>query len=110
MGCVYTAQGFEFDYVGVVFGRDLVYRGKQGWVGRPEFSRLQGQGICQGLAPDVHRPRETDIPSLAHPWLEGLLCLLRRSSNPRLRIEQTRTPADHDDGGEVVRRSRSGHE
>ena len=25
VGCVYTAQGFEFDYVGVIFGRDLVY-------------------------------------------------------------------------------------
>jgi hypothetical protein len=25
IGCVYTAQGFEFDYVGVIFGPDLVY-------------------------------------------------------------------------------------
>jgi hypothetical protein len=25
IGCVYTAQGFEFDYVGVIFGKDLVY-------------------------------------------------------------------------------------
>jgi hypothetical protein len=25
VGCVYTAQGFEFDYVGVIFGADLVY-------------------------------------------------------------------------------------
>lgn len=25
IGCVYTAQGFEFDYVGVIFGEDLVY-------------------------------------------------------------------------------------
>ena len=25
IGCVYTAQGFEFDYVGVIFGTDLVY-------------------------------------------------------------------------------------
>jgi len=25
IGCVYTAQGFEFDYVGVIFGADLVY-------------------------------------------------------------------------------------
>jgi len=38
VGCIYTAQGFEFDYVGVVFGRDLVYRGREGWVGQPEFS------------------------------------------------------------------------
>jgi len=25
VGCIYTAQGFEFDYVGVVIGGDLVY-------------------------------------------------------------------------------------
>jgi hypothetical protein len=25
VGSVYTAQGFEFDYVGVIFGRDLIY-------------------------------------------------------------------------------------
>lgn len=25
IGCIYTAQGFEFDYVGVIFGNDLVY-------------------------------------------------------------------------------------
>lgn len=25
VGCIYTAQGFEFDYVGVIFGTDLVY-------------------------------------------------------------------------------------
>jgi DUF2075 family protein len=23
VGCIYTAQNFEFDYVGVIFGRDL---------------------------------------------------------------------------------------
>jgi DUF2075 family protein len=38
VGCIYTAQGFEFDYVGVIFGRDLVYRGRTGWVGQPSFS------------------------------------------------------------------------
>lgn len=33
VGCVYTAQGFEFDYVGVIFGRDLVWRVSEGsWV------------------------------------------------------------------------------
>lgn len=33
IGCVYTAQGFEFDYVGVIWGRDLVYRAAEGgWV------------------------------------------------------------------------------
>lgn len=38
VGCIYTAQGFEFDYVGVIVGKDLVYRPREGWVGQPQFS------------------------------------------------------------------------
>lgn len=30
VGCIYTAQGFEYDYAGVIFGEDLVWRG-EGW-------------------------------------------------------------------------------
>jgi hypothetical protein len=39
IGCVYTAQGFEFDYVGVIFGLDLRYDldGQQ-WRGYKENS------------------------------------------------------------------------
>ncbi|HEX6595728.1 MAG TPA: DUF2075 domain-containing protein [Acidimicrobiales bacterium] len=39
VGCVYTAQGFEYDWAGVIWGRDLVYRPRTGWVGQPEYSR-----------------------------------------------------------------------
>lgn len=39
IGCVYTAQGFEFDYVGLIFGKDLVYNfNNQVWEGHPEKS------------------------------------------------------------------------
>lgn len=39
VGTVYTAQGFEFDYIGVIFGKDLVYRKEAGgWIAQPEFS------------------------------------------------------------------------
>lgn len=30
VGCIYTAQGFEFDYIGVIIGEDLVYDAKNG--------------------------------------------------------------------------------
>jgi DUF2075 family protein len=34
VGCVYTAQGFEFDYVGVIFGRDLRWDPQtEEWIG-----------------------------------------------------------------------------
>jgi hypothetical protein len=40
IGCVYTAQGFEFDYVGLIWGTDLVYEPKQGaWIGDKRKSR-----------------------------------------------------------------------
>jgi len=39
IGCVYTAQGFEFDYVGVIWGPDLVYESsKEAWSGNREAS------------------------------------------------------------------------
>jgi uncharacterized protein len=39
IGCIYTAQGFEFDYVGVIFGEDLVYDlDAQKWIGKRENS------------------------------------------------------------------------
>jgi hypothetical protein len=39
VGCVYTAQGFEYDYAGIIFGRDLVWRARRGWIGQPEYSQ-----------------------------------------------------------------------
>jgi uncharacterized protein len=40
VGCVYTIQGFEFDYVGVIFGKDLVYNFEiQRWERHPEYSK-----------------------------------------------------------------------
>jgi uncharacterized protein len=34
VGCIYTAQGFEFDYVGIIWGPDLRYDPQRGqWIG-----------------------------------------------------------------------------
>jgi len=38
VGCVYTAQGFEYDWSGVILGPDLVWRSNK-WVSRREFNR-----------------------------------------------------------------------
>jgi uncharacterized protein len=50
VGCIYTAQGFEFDHVGVIWGRDLVHRGRRGWVGQPEHSH--DGGLKRGTSPE----------------------------------------------------------
>jgi DUF2075 family protein len=50
VGCVYTAQGFEFDYVGVIVGPDLVYRPMDGgWVGQRDQShdRFVRRGVTE---------------------------------------------------------------
>ncbi len=50
VGCVYTAQGFEFDYVGVIVGPDLVYRPMDGgWIGQREQShdRVVSRGVTE---------------------------------------------------------------
>ena len=38
VGCIYSAQGFEFDSVGVIWGKDLVWRTDR-WVAQPKDSR-----------------------------------------------------------------------
>lgn len=48
VGCVYTAQGFEYDYGAVIFGPDLVWRTDH-WEARPEYSHdkqvKKGEGL-----------------------------------------------------------------
>ncbi len=39
VGTVYTAQGFEFDYIGIIFGEDLIYdQKKKEWISLPKYS------------------------------------------------------------------------
>ncbi len=39
VGCIYTAQGFEVDYIGVIWGKDLKYDlDQQSWVGNKKQS------------------------------------------------------------------------
>ena len=51
VGCIYSAQGFEFDYVGVIWGPDLVWR-DGGWVARPEKSFDPGINGRNGPIPE----------------------------------------------------------
>ena len=41
VGCIYSAQGFEYDYAGVIIGPDLVWR-PDGWRTDPNRSRDDG--------------------------------------------------------------------
>lgn len=48
VGCIYTAQGFEYDWNGVIFGPDLVWRTDR-WVAQPlgsKDSALRGLSVA----------------------------------------------------------------
>ena len=50
IGCIHTAQGLEFDYVGVIIGRDLVYR--KGQVCTDASQRAKSDYSLKGLSPN----------------------------------------------------------
>ena len=55
VGCVYTAQGFEYDYGGVIIGPDLVWRSDH-WVVRPH------PRMTPVLAPGLRYDVPTGVP------------------------------------------------
>ena len=83
VGCVYTAQGFEFDYVGVIFGSDLVYRRWMG-VGRParqSHDRVVRRGVTEDEFTEL---RQEHLPGPAYAWPPWLLRLLHGRADARL--------------------------
>ncbi|WP_433263370.1 DNA/RNA helicase domain-containing protein [Actinosynnema sp. CS-041913] len=52
VGCIYTSQGLEYDYGGVILGPDLVRRDDR-WVADPDQSHDQA---LNGLPPDRYLP------------------------------------------------------
>jgi DUF2075 family protein len=57
VGCIYTAQGFEYDYAGVILGDDLVWR-DGAFVAQREASRDRGVVAAENfdeLVRNVHK-------------------------------------------------------
>ena len=81
VGCIYTAQGFEFDYIGVIFGPDLVYRPGQGWVGQKEHScDTRGEAVWR----QVRRSGQERLSGSPVEGDEGLLRLLHGQGDGEL--------------------------
>lgn len=53
VGCIYSTQGFEFDYIGAIWGPDLVWRNDR-WIAQPEHS-------CDGEMKRGQRPIASEI-------------------------------------------------
>jgi uncharacterized protein len=56
VGCIFSAQGFEFDFLGVIWGPDLVWR-RDHWMARPECSHDRDFRIGHGVVrPEIALP------------------------------------------------------
>jgi uncharacterized protein len=62
VGCIYTAQGFEYDWSGLIFGDDFVRRG-DGWVARRDRSHDS----------QVKRASQEEFPALVRNTYKVLL-------------------------------------
>lgn len=57
VGCIYTAQGFEFDYCGLIFGKDFVQRNSS-WIFQKEYNKdrnLRGSDDLLPYVRDIYR-------------------------------------------------------
>ncbi len=70
VGCVYTAQGFEYDYAGVIIGPDLVWRDDR-WVARPE--RSHDSQVKRAPAEDFDRAVRNTYKVLLTRGMRGAL-------------------------------------
>ncbi|WP_224248774.1 DUF2075 domain-containing protein [Hyalangium gracile] len=55
VGSIYSVQGFEFDYVGVIFGEDLVWTGED-WVGN--LAKSKDKALTDSLRKTPHEATE----------------------------------------------------
>jgi DUF2075 family protein len=74
VGCIYIAQGFEVDYIGVIWGKDLAYDlDDRAWVGNKKESR--DRSVKQSTADFLQLVKTSRI---AESRNERMLCLLSR--------------------------------
>jgi hypothetical protein len=94
IGCVYTAQGFEFDYAGVIFGTDLRYSFDKGaWEGHPEDSKDSQVRRAKGGFMDLVKNTYRVLLSRAHKGC--YVCFLDKETERffRSRMERESRPA-----------------
>ncbi len=73
VGCIYTAQGFEFDYVGVIVGGDLCYDAATDKLGA-DISATQDPTLRRGRDSFEHHVKK-HLPNFDVTRNERMLCL-----------------------------------
>ena len=95
VGCVYTAQGFEFDFVGVIVGRDLVYSFPDaGWVGVKEESFDRAVKRTKGIDDFMSLVKNTYRVLLTRGMKGCYVCFLDKGTEAFFRSRmEARAPA-----------------
>ncbi len=114
VGCVYTAQGFEFDYVGVIFGPDLVYRTLDGgWVGQRDqtHDRIVRSGVTEQQFTDFVKStyrvlltrglRGCYVYFMDAPTRDFFLSRIERRASAGMIRTAAEAPAIYDEGADV---------
>ena len=78
VGCIYTAQGFEYDWSGVIFGHDFVWRDDR-WVAAPRA--LLRHAVKKADGRRVRPPDPQHVQGAADPGHEGDRRVLDRSGD-----------------------------
>ena len=88
VGCVYTAQGFEYDYAGVIIGPDLVWRDDH-WESRPGSSH--DSQVKRGSPAEFDRAVRNTYKVLLTRGMRGTVLM---STDPRRRHYSAKLVAD----------------
>ncbi len=92
VGCVYTAQGFEVDYIGVIWGKDLTYDlDQQTWVGNKQESH--DRSVKQSKADFVQLVKNTYRVLLSRGMKGCYVCFLDKNTERFVRSRMDVPPA-----------------
>ncbi len=84
VGCIYTAQGFEVDYIGVIWGKDLCYDlDGQSWVGNKNESR--DRSVKQSKADFLELVKNTYRVLLSRGMKGCYVCFLDKNTERFIR-------------------------
>jgi DUF2075 family protein len=91
VGCPYAVRGFDFDYVGLLWGLDLVWR-KDRWCVQPEHVFESGISLATRRAnrePDISGPAHVTL--LNHVWQSYRILLTRAMRGVYVYVEDAET-------------------
>lgn len=93
VGCPYAVRGFDFDYIGLIWGRDLVWRSNR-WIAQPEYIFETGISRAKKRATkekDINGPAHRDL--LKRVWQSYRILLTRPMRGLVIFVEDDETRA-----------------